>query len=134
MTDVDDAMHDRIRNRKLGSDPVLEQRTLDKAPKITVIGQTVTKIETLSRTRATDSGNDEVTVRGFIEREAHLITISGWDLVQDKEHVMRSQIVPAIDKFGFDPKATVVLQFLDSTGRTMKHVASGVPKAVVAPG
>jgi hypothetical protein len=123
----------RIRDRAVGTDPVLEQRSLEKPATLKIVGQTITRLETMTKKGVTDAG-EEIIHKGFVEREACLITISNWDLVQDEDLCMRSQIVPALEQFGLDPKMAVVLQFLDSNGKPMKHVASGRPKAVMAGG
>jgi hypothetical protein len=121
----------RIKNRKIGFDPVLEDLS---ATKLTVTTSIVTKIETFKKDRTADSGIEQTVVKYFTERDAYLVTIKNWNSVKDKEAVLRRQIVPLLnDRLKLNPKLPVVFQFLDGNGKPMRHKPAPGPK-VMAPG
>ncbi len=134
MTDTaDHTMLTRINKRKVGSDAMLDFIAADKR-KIPLTVTLVTKIETFKKTSTADSGNEQTVVRYFTERGAYLVTIKNWDAVADQETCLRTQIGPMLcDQLKLDPKVPVVLQFLDSKGTPIQHVAEPGPK-VMAPG
>jgi hypothetical protein len=114
-----------------------EFKARDKEPEpqsVTMTASLVTKIETFKKTAVADSGVEEVIANYFTERDACLITITNWDLVADKETVLRTKIVPMLsDHYKLDPKIPVVFQFLDHEGKPMRHVPAPGPK-VMRPG
>lgn len=120
-----DAIMERIKQRKFGSDSLLDDLG---ARKLTVTPTIVTKVETFTRRRTADSGNEAVIAKFFTERDCYLITIRNWDMVEDKETYFRMEIVPMLsDDFKLDPRVPVVLQFLDSSGKPMRHVPTPGP-------
>jgi hypothetical protein len=117
-----------------GSDPYSDPETLRdiKRAQVPVEVSIVTKIETLSKSKITDSGETEVEVTAFIEQDACLLTVRNWDAVKDKETCLRSQIIPIFDTvLGLQPTTPRILQFLDTKGDPIRHIPSGHPKGLV---
>jgi hypothetical protein len=123
-----DKMLTRIKNRKVGTDKVLEERS---AARISVSAAIVTQISTFKKTQTTDAGNEEVIAKYFTEKDAYLVTVTKWDAVADKETCLRTQIVPLLaDRLKLHPKVPVVFQFLDRNGQPMRHMPAPGPKVM----
>ncbi len=128
----------RLKNRKVGSDDLLEARSATKAAEdalkrtVEVSVTVVTKIEQFKKAQTADSGVEQTVARYFTERDAYLVTIKKWDTVEDKETCLRTQIVPLLsDTLKLNPKMACVFQFLDSTGQPMRHVPAPMLKAML---
>ena len=131
ITDAEiDSIKERIKHRKVGSDAVLDYLG---ARKLTVTPTIVTKVETFTSRRTADSGNEGVVAKFFTERDCYLITVKNWDAVEDKETYFRMEIVPMLsDQFKLDPKVPVVFQFLDGSGKPMRHVPTPGPHVMAS--
>jgi hypothetical protein len=102
-----------------------------KRAQIPVEVSIVTRIETLSKSKVTDSGENEVEITAFVEQDACLLTVKNWDAVPDKEMCLRSQIIPIFETLGLEPNTTRILQLLGTDGEPIRHIPAPAPKGLV---
>jgi hypothetical protein len=120
LTATSDAPTPRQRGpRRMTYDPLLEARLADRSP-VKLFVQRVTRGQLITRTETTDSG-EEFQTGQYVENAAFLITVIGWDLVEDKATFKRKRIIPAVrDANAADRSKAVLIQYADHKGTVME--------------